>query len=138
MNKFGYTVGNYVNINNVPTKIVGLSETHAIYYRDGHESHIPFEDIEPIRIDCDLMRKLGWIGNHQYLVMRIDDSSHFQFYMYEKRLRRIWRGIDEWQNHSYVTDIAFQCNTYYLHELQNAIILSGNQIDLNVDKIFEK
>lgn len=30
MNKFGYTVGNYININNVPTKIVGLTETHAI------------------------------------------------------------------------------------------------------------
>ena len=25
MNKFGYTVGNYVNINNVPKKIVNFS-----------------------------------------------------------------------------------------------------------------
>jgi hypothetical protein len=58
--------------------------------------------------------------------------------MYEKRLRRIWKGRDEWQNHSYVSEIPFQCNTYYLHELQNAIVLAGNQIDLNVDKIFEK
>ena len=137
MNKFGYTVGNYVNINNVPKKIVGLTETHAIYYHNGYELRVPFEEIEPILIDRDLMRKLGWMGDSSYLTIRIDDNSYFQFYMYEKRLRRIWKGTDEWQNHSYVTDIIFQCQTQYLHQLQNALVLAGNQIELNVDKIFE-
>ena len=137
MNKFGYTVGNYVNINNVPKKIVGLTETHAIYYHNGYELRVPFEEIEPIPIDRDLMRKLGWMGDSSYLIIRIDDNSYFQFYMYEKRLRRIWKGTDEWQNHSYVTDIIFQCQTQYLHQLQNALVLAGNQIELNVDKIFE-
>lgn len=137
MNKFGYTVGNYVNINNVPKKIVGLTETHAIYYHNGYELRVPFEEIEPILIDRDLMRKLGWMGDSSYLIIRIDDNSYFQFYMYEKRLRRIWKGTDEWQNHSYVTDIIFQCQTQYLHQLQNALVLAGNQIELNVDKIFE-
>ena len=32
MNKFGYTVGNYVNINNLPTKIAGLTETHNLIF----------------------------------------------------------------------------------------------------------
>lgn len=137
MNKFGYTVGNYVNINNVPKKIVGLTETHAIYYHNGYELLVPFEEIEPIPIDRDLMCKLGWMGDSSYLIIRIDDNSYFQFYMYEKRLRRIWKGTDEWQNHSYVTDIIFQCHTQYLHQLQNALVLAGNQIELNVDKIFE-
>ena len=77
MNKFGYTVGNYVNINNVPKKIIGLTETHAIYYHDGCELRVPFEEIEPIRIDCDLLRKLGWIGDSSYLTIRIDDNSYF-------------------------------------------------------------
>ena len=98
---------------------------------------VPFEEIEPILIDRDLMRKLGWMGDSSYLTIRIDDNSYFQFYMYEKRLRRIWKGTDEWQNHSYVTDIIFQCQTQYLHQLQNALVLAGNQIELNVDKIFE-
>lgn len=137
MNKFGYTVGNYVNINNVPKKIVGLTETHAIYYHDGYKLYVPFEEIEPIRIDRDLLRKLGWMGDSSYLVIHIDNNSHFQFYMYEKRLRRIWKGVDEWQNHSYVSDIPFQCHTHYLHELQNALVLAGNQIEMDVDKIFE-
>ena len=137
MNKFGYTVGNYVNINNVPKKIVGLTETHAIYYHNGYELRVPFEEIEPILIDRDLMRKLGWMGDSSYLIIRIDDNSYFQFYMYEKRLRRIWKGTDEWQNHSYVTDIIFQCQTQYLHQLQNALVLAGNQIEMNVDKIFK-
>ena len=137
MNKFGYTVGNYVNINNVPKKIIGLTETHAIYYHDGCELHVPFEEIEPILIDCDLLRKLGWIGDSSYLTIRIDDNSYFQFYMYEKRLRRIWKGKDEWQNHSHITDILFQCHTQYLHQLQNALVLAGNQIEMNVDKIFK-
>ena len=138
MNKFGYTVGNYVNINNIPTKIVGLNETHAIYYHDGIEFYVPFENIEPIQIDCDLLRKLVLMGDSSYLVTYIDENSYFQYYMYEKRLRRIWKGKDEWQNHSYVSEILFQCHAYYLHELQNAIVLAGNQIELNVDKIFEK
>ena len=137
MNKFGYTVGNYVNINNVPKKIVGLTETHAIYYHNGYELRVPFEEIEPIPIDRDLMRKLGWMGDSSYLIIRIDDNSYFQFYMYEKRLRRIWKGTDEWQNHSYVADIIFQCQTQYLHQLQNALVLAGNQIEMNVDKIFK-
>lgn len=138
MNKFGYTVGNYVNINNVPKKIVGLTETCAIYYHDGHRLSIPFEEVEPIQIDSDLLRRLGWMGDSIYLVKRIDDNSHFQFYMYEKRLRRIWEGVDEWENHSHVVDIQFQCHTHYLHELQNALVLAGNQIELDVNKIFEK
>ena len=72
----------------------------------------------------EILEKNGFIGKG-YAIFKIDNHSFLEYYYHEHRFRKVWVGVDEWQNHSEVRDITFQCNCYYVHELQHALRLCG-------------
>lgn len=82
------------------------------------------EDIRPIPLTTEILEKNGFIGDG-YGILNIDDNSYLEYYYHEHRLRKYWRGIDEWDNHNEVKDITFQCHCYYFHEFQHALKLCG-------------
>jgi hypothetical protein len=78
------------------TEFEGITLTDSILYRNG------------FKIDG-------------YAVLEIDTNTHLEYYLPEHRLRKVWRGIDEWDNHAEKTEITFQCHCFYVHELQHAL-----------------
>ncbi len=60
-----------------------------------------------------------------YAVLNIDSETHLEYYFPEHRLRKVWRGIDERDNHAEKTEISFQCHCFYVHELQHALKMCG-------------
>lgn len=83
------------------------------------------ESIVGIELTKDILKKNNWV-NDLYSILPIDKNKYLQYYWYENRLRCIWNGVDEYENHSEVTDIIFQCgNIKYVHELQHALKLCG-------------
>lgn len=84
------------------------------------------EKLKPIRISEDSLKKAGFSKN-LYYYKRIDEHTFLEFYMHEWRFRKYWQGVDEYNNHSKVREITFQCQCHYVHELQNAYYLSTNK-----------
>lgn len=83
------------------------------------------ESIVGIELTKDILKKNNWV-NDLYSILPIDKNKYLQYYWYENRLRCIWNGVDEYENHSEVTDIIFQCGGIkYVHELQHALKLCG-------------
>lgn len=82
------------------TEFEGITLTASILYRNG------------FKIDG-------------YAVLEIDTNTHLEYYLPEHRLRKVWRGIDEWDNHAEKTEITFQCHCFYVHELQHALKMCG-------------
>lgn len=80
--------------------------------------------LSPIPITSEILEKNGFIGM-PYAVFKINDDSWLEYYYHEHRLTKWWSGIDEWENHSKVKDITFQCHCIYVHELQHALKLCG-------------
>lgn len=60
-----------------------------------------------------------------YAVLEIDKETHLEYYFPEHSLRKVWCGIDEWDNHAEKAEITFQCQCFYVHELQHALRLCG-------------
>lgn len=89
------------------------------------------EDLRPIDLTKDILNHNHWIITDMYAFLNIDEHSHLEFYYHEHRLRKWWHGVDEWENHSEVKEITFQCNCYYVHELQHALKM------LHIDKDIE-
>lgn len=82
------------------TEFEGITLTYSILYRNG------------FKIDG-------------YAVLEIDTNTRLEYYLPEHRLRKVWRGIDEWDNHAEKTEITFQCHCFYVHELQHALKMCG-------------
>ena len=78
----------------------------------------------PIDITREMLEKNGFTCDDAYAIVKLDEHSFLEYYYFENRLRKIWKGVDEWQNHSVVRDITFQCNCRYVHELQSAFRLA--------------
>lgn len=76
---------------------------------------------EPIPLTIEILEKFGFKYLNGYATMKIDDSNWLEYYFHEHRLRRIWCGVDEWQNHSKVREMTFICTCHYVHELQHAL-----------------
>lgn len=76
--------------------------------------------LHPIPITEELLEKNGFTVNG-YAIMTIDEHTWLEYYFFEHRLRRIWKGVDEWQNHSEVRDVTYQNHCHFVHELQHAL-----------------
>lgn len=81
-----------------------------------------YDNIDPIPLTAEILEKNGFKGEG-YLILELDEFSYLEYYPFEGRLRKIWHGIDEWNNHSDTKDITFQCHCKYVHELQHALRL---------------
>ena len=78
----------------------------------------------PIPLTKEILEKNGFkIGG--YAVLEIDTNTHLEYYLPEHRLRKVWCGIDELDNHAEKTEITFQCHCFYVHELQHALKMCG-------------
>lgn len=100
---------------------------------DGCEEmpHVNTVDLSPIPITSEILEKNEFIGM-PYAVLKIDDDSWLEYYYHEHRLIKWWSGIDEWENHSKVKDITFQCHCIYVHELQHALRMCGIKKEVNL------
>jgi hypothetical protein len=90
----------------------------------GYEEHFNVQILNPIGITDEVLEKNGFTVDGGYCFMQLDENSYLEYYFHEHRLRKWWHGTDEWQNHSDVKDITFQCHCHYVHELQNALRFS--------------
>lgn len=81
-------------------------------------------NIMPIPLTPEILEKNGF-DNEGYYRLPINENMSLEYYMYEHRLRKWYRGVDGWQNHSIIKDITFQCQCHYVHELQHALRLCG-------------
>lgn len=134
-------IGDYVAFKDNSTicyKVVGLYSNGDIYAQNLVTGAIFENDIDSIvgiKITKSILKKNGWI-NDLYSILPIDENKYLQYYWYENRLRCIWNGVDEYENHSEVTDIIFQCGGIkYVHELQHALKLCGltdSKFDLKI------
>ena len=77
-------------------------------------------NVTPIPLTTEILEKNGFKGE-DYLILELDEFSYLEYYPFEGRLRKIWHGIDEWNNHSDTKDITFQYHCKYVHELQHAL-----------------
>lgn len=103
-----------------PTK-----ECYPTQIQNGEDIDLAIERCySPIPLTPEILEKNGFT-NDGYAILELDTHSILQYYFHEHRLRKIWTGIDEWDNHSEVTDISFQCTCHYIHELQHALNLCG-------------
>lgn len=76
----------------------------------------------PIPITKEILEKNGFSGE-MYAFCKINDEQWLEYYYHEHRLRKWWRGIDERNNHADVTEVTFECQCHYVHELQMAFKL---------------
>lgn len=85
---------------------------------------IACNDAEPIPLTEKILEANGFeIG--AYSTLKLDDNFWLEYYHHENRLRKLWKGIDEWENHTETLDVCFQCECYYVHQLQHALRLCG-------------
>lgn len=129
-------IGDYVALRvnpTIPYKVVGLNFSdyrgNQILYIQSLATGVVFEmDIESltgIKLTQNILKNNKW-ANDLYSIFPVDENRYLQYYWFENRLRYIWHGIDEYENHSEVTDIIFQCgNIKYVHELQHALKICG-------------
>lgn len=92
---------------------------------------LKYDEIIPIPLTAEILEKNEFIGM-PYAVLKIDDDSWLEYYYHEHRLIKWWSGIDEWENHSKVKDITFQCHCIYVHELQHALKLCGIEKEIKL------
>lgn len=80
----------------------------------------------PLPLSYAFFEQNKWQQNNGYLVKEIDNNSYLEYYKFEHRLRKYWKGVDEWQNHANVKDIVFTCNSITnVHQLQHALRICG-------------
>lgn len=88
-------------------------------------------EFEPIPLTKEMMKANGWdVNDSCYAWYKIDEHTMLCYYWYEKRLTKVFNIVDEWQNHSKVSDITFRARCLAnVHEIQHALRLCG-MIDL--------
>lgn len=98
---------------------------------DWFDWSVGIDNIAPIPLTPEILTKIGFEGRN-YCYLKIDDFSYLEYYSFEHRLRRIYNGVDEWENHTVVRDIVFQCHCTYVHELQHAFKLCGIEKEIEL------
>ena len=120
--------------------IVGIGEYNCvdivIREDDGSWSRptdIRVNCLAPIPIEKAFLVLNGFSEDDMYARMNTDISHiHLEYYYFEKRLRRIYTGTDEWDNHSKVYDVIFQCHCTYVHEFQHGMKLAGERQKIKI------
>ena len=80
------------------------------------------KDFDPVPITPEILKKNGFEVD-MYSTLQLGNGKWLEYYHHEHRLRVWWKGIDEWDNHSEVTELVSQCHVWYVHELQHALRL---------------
>jgi hypothetical protein len=123
----------------VPHQVIALNGDDDVILKNikGDTVLASVSDTQPIHITASLLKQMGWLGDSSYLYLYLEEGISFQYYMYEKRLSLVWKGVDEWSNHATVTETIFKCTARFLHDLQNAVDMARHGVDLNVEKLFK-
>ena len=123
-------IGDYISTPSAITKVEEVAEIYPVGVLT-REGGIWLEDeIQPIPLTHYILEKNGFCMVNMYYVLRLDEQSYLEFYFFEHRLRKCWKGVDEWNNHSEQMEIVFQCNCESVHELQHALRLCGINKDI--------
>lgn len=108
-----------------PVKIEGMDIATDMLITSDRDD-VGFDGVWPIPLTPDILKKNDFaLISSTYAFFDIDDNLYLEYYFFEHRLRKIFLGVDEWENHSKTRDITFQCNCVYVHELQHALRLCG-------------
>ena len=124
MNRKELMLDDLVQICNETAKVVEVSSIVAVEFTNGGYDVFEEKDVIPIDITNETLKNFGFYGEG-YLYYDIDEHTYLEYYPHEHRLRKIYKGIDEWQNHSEVKDIVFQSTCRYLHEFQHDLLRCG-------------
>ena len=124
------SIGDWVNVPNYywdespyVGQVDGIVKRHGTYYlqfSDAFSAEI--DRCEPIPITPEILVRNGFSGE-MYAILKIDEHIWLEYYYHKHRLRKWWRGIDEWNNHAEVNEVPFECQCHYVHELQHALRL---------------
>ena len=126
-------VGNWVydgERTQFPMYVETIGEDYVYLNFEGNEGDVwesTPKELEGIPLVADTLEKAGFIFDNGYWRKRISVHNHLEYYPHEHRLRKWCCIIDEWNNHSRVKEITFECKCYYLHEFQNAVNMAIKQ-----------
>lgn len=120
----------HLTIEKVKGIIADKDEPYPVTISTGET--VSLNDIKPIPLTSDILVKNGFIFNKGYAVLQVSEDTCLDFYKHEHRLRKVWKGIDEWNNHAKVRDVTFVCQCYYVHEFQHALRLAGVQKEIEL------
>lgn len=95
---------------------------NGIIGSDSLRGLIPWSEIKLVPLTTEILTKNYFIGEG-YLIFYLDEFSYLEYYPFEGRLRKIWTGVDEWNNHAVTREITFQCECRYVNEFQQALRL---------------
>ena len=129
------SIGDWVKAGGEPAKVLQLGivgRNKAKGLSGQTYGFLTSSDIEPIPITPEILKANGWTWDGMYARLRIDEHSHFEYYKHECRLTKLWKGIDEWQNHVEVSEITFHCHCRAVHQLQHALRLAGLNEDIRL------
>lgn len=124
------SIGDWVNVLNYHYdgspyvgQVDGIFKKHGTYYLQFSSAlSAEIDKCEPIPITHEILEKNGFSGE-MYAIFHIDKERWLEYYYHEHRLRKWWRGVDDWNYHAEVNDVTFECQCHYVHELQNALNL---------------
>lgn len=82
--------------------------------------------VSPIPITREILKKNGFWYDGTFSRLPLGDGAWLEYYHHEDRFRIWWNGVDEWKD-GYLTlsDLIFQCEIMFVHELQHALRLCG-------------
>ena len=134
MNATELMIGDFVMVCGVPRRVESITKKKIGYHlnpqTDKRLYYARLHDVEPIAITKELLSRNKFLGDCCYWNYHIDEQIRLEYYFHEHRFRKLWCGIDEWQNHSRVVEVSYMSHCTYLHELQHACRECGVEIKL--------
>lgn len=127
-------IGDYVLVEGKPRRVEAITKKKIGYHTDNKYRlhYAKLHQIEPIEITKELLAESGFVENACYWDYRIDEHNRLTYYFHEHRVQRYWYGKDEWEKNSYIRDVAFMSQCWYLHQLQQACRMCNVEIDWNI------
>ena len=141
VNQFDLMLGDWVFLKGTPVQISRLLPegfTTKTFFGDNDKIVYKYEDAEPIFITQQLLIDNGW-GTDMYAYYEISDCVYLDYYYHEHRLRRFYhKGLHSQKESKNSRELIFQCQCYYLHELQHAAKICGVKLEFKVIKNYDE
>lgn len=129
-------IGDFVLYRGTPIRVECITKKKVGYHITPNDKRLYYarlHDVEPIEVTHELLEANGFKGDTCYWKMQLDEHNRAQYYFHESRLEKFWYGKDEWQNNTWIREVAFSANGLrYLHQLQQACRMCGIKIDWKV------
>lgn len=132
---YDLSVGNWVRLSggvDYQVKAIDATFDRLTLIGNGEQRNESLYKVNPIVISKRILGNSGWVTDETYARMSIDDNISLEYYYHEHRLRKWYSGVDEWNNHERTTEITFEAQCWYIHQLQNALRLAGVDIGINL------